>query len=246
MGGCFICVCFYKVELSYLYPSLIFKNSFRFTLTLREKYRGFQNPPRSYTRTVPPLSTYLRILHSVALDKCVMTHMHHDSVVQNYFTALEVLCVLALHSCLRFEPLTTTHLFTGPIILPFPEGQMKVKVKVSRLCLTVCDPMDYTGHGFSRPEYWSGQPFPSPGDLANPGIEPRSPALQADSLPVEPPGKHEGPIVGIIIMRLLSLSDMHSRFLDVFSWCDSALFFFFFFFPKLLNYNLLSAGTTVF
>ena len=42
---------------------------------------------------------------------------------------------------------------------------------------------------FSRPEYWSGQPFPSPGDLPNPGIEPRSPTLQADSLPVEPQGK---------------------------------------------------------
>ena len=39
---------------------------------------------------------------------------------------------------------------------------------------------------FSRPEYWSGEPFPSPGDLPNPGIEPRSPALQADSLPAEP------------------------------------------------------------
>ena len=34
---------------------------------------------------------------------------------------------------------------------------------------------------FSRPEYWSGQPFPSPGDLPNPGIEPRSPSLQADA-----------------------------------------------------------------
>ena len=42
---------------------------------------------------------------------------------------------------------------------------------------------------FSRPEYWSGEPFLSPGDLPNPGIEPRSPALQADSLPAEPPGK---------------------------------------------------------
>ena len=43
---------------------------------------------------------------------------------------------------------------------------------------------------FSRPEYWSGQPFPSPGDLPNTReIEPRSPALQADSLPTEPQGK---------------------------------------------------------
>ena len=38
-------------------------------------------------------------------------------------------------------------------------------------------------------EYWNGEPFPSPGDLPNPGIKPRSPALQADSLPAEPQGK---------------------------------------------------------
>ena len=44
---------------------------------------------------------------------------------------------------------------------------------------------------FSRPEHWSGKPCPSPGDLPNPGIESRSPALQADSLPAEPPGKPE-------------------------------------------------------
>ena len=43
--------------------------------------------------------------------------------------------------------------------------------------------------GFSRQEYWSGLPFPSPGDLPDPGIEPGSPALQADTLPSEPPGK---------------------------------------------------------
>ena len=44
--------------------------------------------------------------------------------------------------------------------------------------------------GFSRQEYWSGLPFPSPDDLPNPGTEPRSPALQADSLAVETPGKN--------------------------------------------------------
>ena len=42
---------------------------------------------------------------------------------------------------------------------------------------------------FSKQEYWSGLPFPSPGDLSDPGIKPRSPALQADALPSEPPGK---------------------------------------------------------
>ena len=40
---------------------------------------------------------------------------------------------------------------------------------------------------FSRHEYWSGLPFPSPGNLPDPGIEPMSPALQADALPSEPP-----------------------------------------------------------
>ena len=43
--------------------------------------------------------------------------------------------------------------------------------------------------GFSRQEYWSGLLFPSPGDLPDPGIEPRSPALQADALSSEPSGK---------------------------------------------------------
>ena len=47
--------------------------------------------------------------------------------------------------------------------------------------------------GFSRQEYWRGLPFPSPGGLPDPGIEPRSRALQADALPSEPPGK---PLLG--------------------------------------------------
>ena len=42
---------------------------------------------------------------------------------------------------------------------------------------------------FSRSEYWSGQPFPSPRDLPNPGFKRRSPGLQADSIPAEPQGK---------------------------------------------------------
>ena len=49
---------------------------------------------------------------------------------------------------------------------------------------------------FSRSEYWSGLPFPSPGDLPNPGIEPRSPVLQTDSLPAEPSGKTKNTGVG--------------------------------------------------
>ena len=48
--------------------------------------------------------------------------------------------------------------------------------------------------GFSRREYWSGLPSPSPGELPNPGIKPRSPILQADALPSEPPGTQETPV----------------------------------------------------
>ena len=47
----------------------------------------------------------------------------------------------------------------------------------------------YSPWEFSEPEYWSGEPFPFPGDLPNPGIEPRSPTLQVDSLPAEPQGR---------------------------------------------------------
>ena len=72
-----------------------------------------------------------------------------------------------------------------------------MKVKVSQSCSTLCNPMDsILSMEFSRPEYWSALPFPSPGDLPNPGIEPRSPALQADSLPAEPQGKAKNTGVG--------------------------------------------------
>ena len=50
--------------------------------------------------------------------------------------------------------------------------------------------------GFSRPEYWRGLPFSSAGDLSNPGIEPRSPALRVGSLSAEPPGKPRNTGVG--------------------------------------------------
>ena len=46
-------------------------------------------------------------------------------------------------------------------------------------------PLTVQSMEFSRPEYWSGEPFPSPGDLPDPGIKSRSPALQVDSLPAE-------------------------------------------------------------
>ena len=73
---------------------------------------------------------------------------------------------------------------------------MKVKVKVKSLSRVRLLETSWTAAhqappsmGFSRQECWSGLPFPSPGDLPDPGIEPGSPALQADTLPSESPGK---------------------------------------------------------
>ena len=63
----------------------------------------------------------------------------------------------------------------------------------------------------SRPEYWNGQPFPSPGDLPNPGIKPRSPALQADSLPAEPPWKSKNTGVGSLslLQRIFQTQELN-------------------------------------
>ena len=70
----------------------------------------------------------------------------------------------------------------------------KKRVKsLSRVWL--CDPMNCQASlsmEFSRHEYWSGLPFPSPGDLSDPGVKSKSPALQADSLQSQWPGKHQG------------------------------------------------------
>ena len=70
----------------------------------------------------------------------------------------------------------------------------KVKALVAQLCVTLATPWTVAcqaplSMGCSRQELWSGQSLPSPGDLPNPGTEPGSPALQAESLPSEPPGK---------------------------------------------------------
>ena len=64
-------------------------------------------------------------------------------------------------------------------------------MKVTESCLTLCDTIDHTVHGILQVRILEWVAFPSPGDLSNPGIEPRSPALQADSLPAEPQGKRE-------------------------------------------------------
>ena len=66
----------------------------------------------------------------------------------------------------------------------------------SESCSVVWAPLTIQSMEFSRPEHLSGQPFPSPGDLPNAEIEPRSPTLLVDSLTAEPPGKPKNTGVG--------------------------------------------------
>ena len=86
------------------------------------------------------------------------------------------------------------NMFSRLVITFLPRSKVKVKVKLlSRVQLFeipwTAAYQASPSMGFSRQEYWSGLPFPSPGDLPDPGIKPRSAALQADSLPFEPPGE---------------------------------------------------------
>ena len=93
-----------------------------------------------------------------------------------------------------------------------------------------CDPIDCSlpgssVHAFSRQEYWSGLPFPSPGDLPDPGIKPRSPALWADALPSEPLGKPKCTIKCDVLKPSRKPPLPRSREKLVFhrtgSWCQS-------------------------
>ena len=75
---------------------------------------------------------------------------------------------------------------------------------------------------FSWPEYWNGQPFPFPWDLPNPGIEPKSPTLQADTLPAEPQGKPKNTGVGSLslLQRIFLTQDLNRGLLH----CRQILF----------------------
>ena len=86
--------------------------------------------------------------------------------------------------------------------MKFFKREMKVKVKSLSHVILSGTPWTVPyqappSMGFSRQEYWSGLPFSSPGDLPDPGIEPRSPPLQVDTLLSEPPGKPKREIISV-------------------------------------------------
>ena len=79
----------------------------------------------------------------------------------------------------------------SPVLLV---SHLRSRHEAAQSCPALCDPMDCSPpgssvHGILQARVLEGLPLPSPGDLPNPGIEPRSPALQADALPSDPPGK---------------------------------------------------------
>ena len=101
---------------------------------------------------------------------------------------------------LRNSPLQTWNTFAVPSKLgihsvPSWLGSI-VKVKVTQSYLSLVTPWTVQSMEFSRPEYYSRWPFPSPGYLPNPGIEPRSSTLQVDSLKAEPQRKPKNTRVG--------------------------------------------------
>ena len=122
-----------------------------------------------------------------------------------------------------------------PKTIPSPQEKlpsMKLvfkKYSVVQSCPILCNPMDCSLQAplsmeFSRQEYRSGLPFPSPGDLPDPGIEPGTPALQADSLPSEPPEKPMKPVP-----RAKKVEDSWFRGISLIEWmiwrepCDNQI-----------------------
>ena len=105
-----------------------------------------------------------------------------------FYTQFHILIVLAIPICL----LKLIQLFS------LTREKSLRHVQLSAIPWTVAYQASLSV-GFSRQEYWSGLPFPSPGDLPDPGIKPRSPTLQANTLPSEPPGKHYKYLISIHI-----------------------------------------------
>ena len=92
---------------------------------------------------------------------------------------------------------------------------------VTLSCPTLCTPWTITHqvHGMLHQEYWSGLPFPSPGELPDPGINLGSPALQANSLPSKPPGKQSF----IIKYFIFNCKHNAARVINVVEYLSSSL-----------------------
>ena len=101
------------------------------------------------------------------------------------------------HTHIIFTSSPTSTLFPYLVVM---DVAVRGSGLVAKSCLTLANPWSVAHQaslsmGFSRQEYWNGLPFPSPGDLHDPGIEPMSPALQAYSLPLSRWGSSKGQLL---------------------------------------------------
>ena len=111
-------------------------------------------------------------------------------------------------------------------------GFVHVCCSVAKSCVTLCDPMDYNyqaplSMGFSGQEYWSGLPFPPPGDLPHPGIKPTSPALRGRFFTTEPPGKYNLCVYSPRLIKNVGTSTLNYTFSqNVVLWTSLLSFWF--------------------
>ena len=144
------------------------------------KYYEWINRPSAWRQvddTGPPSVSEWSIPGTDALDICILD-----------------VDVLFLHS----DPLPSS-LLKESLVCACVRCFSPVRLSVTPWTVDLQAPLSM---GFSRQEYWSGLPCPPPGDLPNPGIKPRSPAFQADSLPSVPPGKAKESLTHIHVLPL--------------------------------------------
>ena len=102
--------------------------------------------------------------------------------------------------CNHHHNLILVHFHHPDFISCIYSKSWKVKVQVAQLCPTFCDPMVFTVHGILQAGILEWVAFPFSRDFPNPGVQPRSPALQADSLPAEPQGEPKNTGVGSLFL----------------------------------------------
>ena len=144
-------------------------------------------------KTTPPNANRMqnkRNSHSQLVVMQNSTSILADSLVVSYKTKHTL--IKQYRNCtLWYLPRGTENLYPHKNL--YKDAQIRKLLSHVRLFET---PWTIQSMGFSRPEYWSGQLFPSPGDLTNLEIKPRSPILQPDSLPAEPSVKSKNTGVG--------------------------------------------------
>ena len=170
-------------------------NTPNFQLQWQEPYWDFLFPLRPYFHSQAcPLPLSHRLLDSQSSVSSSLAPLLTVWSLQADSTQASLLCMsrwlthIYPSSEHQAHQLPTWHVWMSQVCTNWSEVKSLSRVQLSATPWKVTYQAPWS-MGFSRQEYWSGLPFPSPGDLPNPGIEPGSPALQTEALPSEPLGK---------------------------------------------------------